>query len=458
MRAGTAIPTSAVTGQVWPALPHAAGQTLLSAQFQFQQSESWPAQLLAQRQLDQLRSLVAFCLQQVPHYQALVSAHLPELLRDPSLLDWEMFARWPILKKADLRERAAEMLPPALPQDHGGSVWLFTSGSTGVPVRCAVTLVAQFFRSALIVRNHLWHDLDFSLKYADIRPNATAGRGSGWGAPNAAYATGPSATLPINTGIDQQLDWLLVEAPGYLHSTASNLRALVLLSRDTGRIPQGLDAVISYAENLPADLRELVRSVWGTRLIDMYSCTETGVIALQCPHHDHYHVQAETVIVEVLRDDGLPCAPGEIGRVVLTDLVNFGMPLIRYELGDYAEAGSTCDCGRGLPVLTRIMGRYRNMAIDPAGRVFWPSLSSISFYDAAPLRQLQLVQHSPGTIEMRYVMERELAVTEQALIAAMLTREMRYPFDYSFTRVDAIAREPGQKYEEFVSLCLPETG
>jgi len=457
VRAGSAIPVSAVSGQVWPALPHAAAQTMLATQFQLQQSQWWPAERLAQRQLEQLRSLVTFSLQQVPHYRELIARQLPELTLDPGALTWETFARWPILKKSELRDRGAALLATAPPLDHGGTSWNFTSGSTGTPARCASTMVAQFFRSALIMRQQLWHEFDFSLKYADIRPDVSAGHGPAWGpAPNVAYATGPSATLPVTTGISEQLDWLLAEAPGYLHSTASNLLALVLHSRATGRIPQGLDAVISYAENLPDDLRALVRGVWGTRLIDLYSCTETGTVALQCPLHDHYHVQAELVIAEVLRDDGSPCAPGETGRLVLTDLANFGMPLIRYEIGDYAQAGAPCDCGRGLPVLQRVMGRYRNMAVDPDGRLFWPSFPSRIWYDLAPIRQAQLVQHTPQSIEMRYVMDRDLSAGEQAAITTAFARAMRYPFVYRFTRVAAIEREPGSKYEEFIRLCPPE--
>ena len=456
MRAGAAIPTSVVTGQVWPALPHSAAQTMLAAQFQLERSQWWPAELLAQRQLEQLRSLVAFALQQVPHYRKLIAALLPEVTRDPRALTWESFARWPILKKSDLRDHAAALVAPALPPDHGGMSWNFTSGSTGTPARCAVTMVAHFFRSALALRHQFWHDLDFSLKYAEIRPGVPAGRSPGWGAvPNVAYETGPGVTLPISTALEAQLDWLLAEAPGYLLSTASNLRALVLHSRETGRIPQGLDAVLSYAENLPADLRALVQEVWHTRLIDAYSCTETGIVALQCPRHAHYHAQAETVIVEVLHDDGRPCAAGEVGRLVLTDLTNFGMPLIRYEIGDYAEAGAPCDCGRGLPVLTRILGRRRNMATDPTGRVFWPVFPSRELHDLAPLGQLQLVQHAPAAIELRYVMARELSAQESTRISAAFAETLRYHFEFSFSRVATIERQPGQKYEEFISLCLP---
>ena len=76
--------------------------------------------------------------------------------------------------------------------------------------------------------------------------------------------------------------------------------------------------------------------------------------------------------MEVLDNHGRPCKEGETGRVVLTDLHNFTMPLIRYEIGDYAEVGPPCACGRGLPVLARILGRSRNMLTLPAGDRIWP--------------------------------------------------------------------------------------
>ncbi|HEY4373803.1 MAG TPA: AMP-binding protein [Burkholderiales bacterium] len=429
---------------------------MLAAQFQLERSQWWEPELLAQRQLEQLRSLVSFTLRQVPRYRELVAAQLPEVARDPQALTWETFARWPVLHKADLREHSATLLAKSLPSDHGGMSWNFTSGSTGAPVRCAHTLVANFIRSTATLRNQIWHDLDFSLKYAAIRPSTRAGSTPGWGAAtNCAFDTGPAVSYAITADIDGQLDWLLAEAPGYLQSTASNLRALVLRSRDTGRIPQGLDAVLSYADSLPGDLRKLIHEVWGTRLIDTYSCTETGSIALQCPVYDHYHVLSEAVIAEVLRDDGSPCAEGEIGRVVLTELCNFGMPLIRYEIGDYAEVGAPCDCGRGLPVLKRVMGRYRNMALDPDGRIFWPSFPPENWYHLAPLAQMQMVQHTPVSIEVRYVMERELGAAEEAQLAAAFGLTMRYPFEYRFSRVPSITHDPGQKFEEFICLCLP---
>src|SRR3546814_16158281 len=103
----------------------------------------------------------------------------------------------------------------------------------------------------------------------------------------------------------------------------------------------------------------------------MYSSQECGYFALQAPGHDHYLVQAEVVLLEVLRADGSPCEPGETGRVVVTPLTNYAMPLLRYEIGDFATVGAASPCGRGLPVLDRILGRVRNMLVPPDRQRHW---------------------------------------------------------------------------------------
>ena len=137
---------------------------------------------------------------------------------------------------------------------------------------------------------------------------------------------------------------------------------------------------------------------------------------------------------------------------MVTSLHNFAMPLIRYELGDYARAGGACACGRGLPVLERIVGRARNIAQDPTGRRFAPSFYAPLWLEVAPFRQIQLVQHTPAGIEVRYVLDRDLGPAEEAAMRERLRGSLGYPYEISFTRVDAISRNPGEKFEDFVSL------
>nr|MDQ6927853.1 phenylacetate--CoA ligase family protein [Actinomycetota bacterium] len=211
----------------------------------------------------------------------------------------------------------------------------------------------------------------------------------------------------------------------------------------------------SYGEALAPETRQECRNAWGCELVDMYSTQEIGYIALQCPQTERYHVQSEAVYVEVLDNDGRQCAPGEVGRVVVSVLHNFAMPLLRYELGDFAEVGGQCPCGRGLPVLTRVLGRERNMLVLPDGTTTWPTFPAQSWAHIEAIRQLQLVQLSPDEIEARTVGPRALNEAEQAKFTSIIQDRFAHQFRVSFDYRQQIDRTMGGKFEDFV--CLVET-
>ncbi len=441
---------SCVPGIEWPALPTAAGATMLAMQFQLERSQWWPAERIVAQQFRQLRTLVDHAVREVPHYRELFAQHK---LPTGAALTPDTLRQWPILQKAALVEGTARLRAAHTPKEHGGIVESATTGSTGHPVRLAFTEAAQFVTHALALRHFLWHEFDLAGKLCIINPHLEERALPDWGAlTGAAFQTGPAALLDIGTDVKSQLDWLIRERPAYLQTRPSNLRALAQLGRESGRVPPGIRAVTTQSEMLPEGLRNFVADTWRAKIVDTYSCGEFGTLALQCPEHEHYHVQSESAILEILHEDDTPCGPGDTGRVVVTSLHNFALPLIRYELGDYARVGGACACGRGLPVLERIAGRVRNLAQDPSGRRFWPSFFAPLWLEVAPFRQIQLVQHTPARIEVRYVLDRDLSPREQAAMRERLHGSLAYPYDIAFTRVDAIARRPGEKFEDFVSL------
>src|SRR3546814_616774 len=158
---------------------------------------------------------------------------------------------------------------------------------------------------------------------------------------------------------------------------------------------------MTVGETVSAKARGLVQRAWGVPLKDSYSCEEAGYLTMQCPDHEVYHVQSENVLLEVVDDDGRPCGPGETGRVLITSLHNFATPLIRYELGDYAEVGSPCACGRGLPVIKQVLGRKRNRLILSDGRSEFPYLGDHEEFRAitTKVREFQYIQRSVDAIE-----------------------------------------------------------
>ena len=212
-----------------------------------------------------------------------------------------------------------------------------------------------------------------------------------------------------------------------------------------------LKQICTISECVDAATRALCRRAWNVPVCDIYSAQEVGYIALQCPDGDHYHLQAESALVEILDDAGCPCAPGTIGRVVVTPLYNFAMPLLRYALGDHAEAGAPAGCGRGLPVVTRILGRTRNMLTLPDGGRLWPRLSELRYGEVLPVEQFQLVQKSRSLLELRLVAKRRGNAEEEARLRELVVARIGHPFEVDIRYAERIERGATGKYEDFRS-------
>jgi len=444
------LPHSTVPGIGWPAVPPPVGASMLAMQFQLQQSQWLPPEVLRERQLQQLAPVLRHAHETVPFYrQRFAAARF-----DPrSGFASAAFFRLPLLTRADIQSAGDALATKQLPPDHGKSLIFGSSGSTGEPIKVLGSEVTHFFGSALTLRDHLWHRRDLSGKLAAIRTMVESATMQGWGpATDAVYSTGPSAMLSISNDIGVQLAWLVEQNPDYLLSHPSNVLALARRCLETGTRIENLREVRTFGETLPPDLRNMCRRAWGVPVTDVYSAEEVSTIALQCPEHEHYHVQAENLLVEIIDAEGLPCAPGQVGRVVITTLHNFVMPLIRYANGDYAEVGEPCPCGRGLPVLKRIMGRQRNMLILPDGTQHWPSFPAEIWADIAPIRQIQLVQHSLRQIGVNLVIDQPLMPEQQQRFIRALQESLGYPFEIELRHVQQIERGANCKYEGFISL------
>lgn len=443
---------SSVRDVVWPALVKGDAADLLAMSFQLQQSQWWSAQDLQAHQLRQLAVVQRHARATVPWYQR----RLEEAgLAEDHPLTLEAWQRVPLLTSEDVRRNAAELVSRLVPPEHGETHRNKTSGSSGEPLEVLCTEVTGFFWESLLFRDELWHQRDFSARLVAIR----SGRYKKdplivhdlptWGVTlPLSEATGPMTLFYHGTPIARQAELLASRRPRYLLTYPSNARALCRYARAAPlRLPD-LAAIQTYGEPLTVDVRAACRATWGVPVQDVYSCEELGFIALQCPDHEHYHVQSESVLVEILDEQGCPCAPGEIGRVVLTSLHNFAMPLLRYAIGDYAEVGEPCPCGRGLPVLKRILGRSRNRVTLPDGRWTWPDIGAI--WAAIPdVEQVQLVQLGPDHVEVRFARQQPLSAAEEREVTGVIHQALGHPFRLTFAGLDAIPRQLNGKYETF---------
>jgi phenylacetate-CoA ligase len=356
-----AAPRSGVETVLWPALLPDLQAKLLAIEFQLEQSEWWTDAELRQHQFQQLGNLVAHAQATVPFYTGALAA---AGYRPGEPLMPEIWARLPILDRATLQRNRDALTSRALPPSHGPVAELRIDRGAG-PVHLRITEVAQLMRLAFFLREQIWHRRDLAGKRAAIQRDDAAvypegRREANWGWPmGVLYETGPQCILDSRTGLDAQVDWLRREDPAYLVANPADALALAREFRSRNLELPALKGVQTLGGELNAELRETCRDAWGVAVVHLYRAEEVGALALQCPEREHFHIQSEQAVVEVVDDQGNVCAPGQIGRVLATPLNNFAMPLLRYEVGEIAEVGASCACGRGLPVLTSITGRDR---------------------------------------------------------------------------------------------------
>ena len=415
--------------------------------FQLQQSEWWSQERLLAHQLEQIRILGEHATATAPFYADRLEA-ITGL--QPGKLTLEAFRRIPVLTRADIQAAGDQIFSRNPPPGHGKLRDIHTSGSTGQPVHVKTTVLAGTVNQAVGLRYHLWHRRDFAGKNITIKNMVSSEKVKkdiNW---VMGYPSGPSMVFNIATPHNELFDSVIKEDPDYLCCFPSTLWELIQRSRELGIKPGRLREVRTICEVLSDELRNLCRDQWDVPVSDNYSSEEFGILSVQCPDHPWGHIQ-EKVLLEVLDDEDQPCAAGKMGRVVATALHNFATPLIRYELGDYAELGPACPCGRGLPVLKRIVGRKRNLLVLPTGEKLFPLFDVEPVIFSMPVRQYQMIQKTLETIEMRLVADRPLKAKEEQQLREYYCRNFRYPFQFEFVYVDEISRSAGGKFEDFRS-------
>jgi phenylacetate-CoA ligase len=360
----------------------------------------------------------------------------------------------PVLTKDDVRDYASRHRQQILSDP--SVVRNTTSGSTGVAMEVFADEATMQFRRACTLRSDEWTGWRFGERRALV-----------WGNPE--YLSRGWRGRLRNTLLNREiyLDTLKMDpaAMQAFVSTIENKRPTLLLghahslyllacyvSQNGGSSyrPRG---IISTAMVLTDRERRRIESVFDSRVTNRYGCEEVGLIACECDHHSGLHVNADGVYVEVLRADGTPASPGESGAVVVTDLLNTAMPLIRYQIGDMASlSDQSCPCGRGLPLLERIEGRVADYVTTATGEF----ISGISLTEnfamlVSGIKQLQIVQEAVGDFVFRIVRDDDFNDHSLQQIAELVAERFGNRATYAIEYVDSIPQEPSGKYRFCIS-------
>jgi phenylacetate-CoA ligase len=315
-----------------------------------------------------------------------------------------------------------------------------SSGSTGTPVRferCTRLYIPLYLAIGYLCSR--WHSIDqqkplgvLGSKNKD-KEHAPLGVPYRW--------LGPVATGFERCTKDRDVaalyDYCARRKPAYVQSGPTMLNALARHALETGRNDLRPEKALSLGSAVTDETREHVLKGLGAKIIDRYSCEETGYIALQCPKHNHFHVISPATLVEIVDDDGEPCPPGKPGRVLLTNPQSYAMPLIRYEIGDMAEWGEPCDCGITLPVISKIWGRTRHLITTPDGRRTYLRIYARDLQEIAGLIEYRFVLHQNAVIAA-HLRCSEPSASIASAVTEKIQRALSYPYPVRVLFVEKI--------------------
>jgi phenylacetate-CoA ligase len=409
------------------------------------ESQWWPADELKASQEEKLRALIAHAYQHVPYYRRIFDQRG---LRPEDIQQLSDLRKLPFLTKEALRDNFDEMV--ARNVDAGKLTLQHTSGSTGRPVKVYWDRDCMEMERAVVWRHKHW---------GGWRPESSRVSASGLRVVPLERQNGPpwryswsekrlflSGYHLTPENLQGYVDELKRRRLEFLEGYPTNLHILASFLEQKGDyIP--FKAVFTSSETLYEHQRELIEERFQCKVFDFYGLTERAASAQECAEHDGYHVNVENTVLEIVNAKGGEAGPGESGEIVGTCLSNYAMPIIRYCTGDLAVAGTgrRCPCGRGLPLLQRIGGRFNDIITTPDGR-WLSSLILIAPFKYIPaIREYRIVQEALDRVTVQIVKQGGYSAQDTQKLVGKLQSIIGAGVTISVEFVDDIPRTTGGK-------------
>lgn len=413
-------------------------------------SSQWDSpEVLRDRQWAKLKRIVAYANDNCTYYRR----RFAEMGFNGTFESWDDFRRLPQLSKQDVRENVDGLISRQFAR--GDLVEARTGGSTGTSLTIFADRSCQEMRNAAAMRSDRWAGWDIGMKVAAI-----------WGNPPVADTLKKKLRnllldrfIYLDTmNIDDASVRVFVERwrrerPQVIFGHSHSLFILASLLQQMGVSDVRPRGIISTSMQLLEPERQVIERVFRCRATNRYGCEEVSLISCQCERHEGLHLNVDHVLVEFLREDGTQAEPGEEADIVVTELINRGMPLIRYRVGDMGILGDhACSCGRGLPVMSRVTGRRADFLKRRDGSlVAGVSLVERTLTAIPGIQQMQLVQDRIDTVEARVVKDERFDDAAARALADELQSVFGPGMSIRIILVDALDQTRSGKYR--FSIC-----
>lgn len=423
--------------------------TLPNLEF-LQRTQWYTSEQIKQLQNDRLKKLIVHAYNNVPYYNKLFK----ELKLTPYDIETtDDLMKLPILTKSDIKNNFESLIAQNIPKSK--LLIKTTGGSTGNPLKFVRDKESMGHIRAAQYRFFEWAGLDFfgdkwvsltSSLYDDelykkikvklylklLRQKRLATFGV------------TDQDLCEYTKVIQKFN------PKTLYGYASSLFAMAnfLYKNDIHDIK--VKSIISDSETLYPHYRQRIEKQFNCKVFDHYGSKEADY-AQECEEHNGYHIAAENLYLEIIKD-GMRVLEGELGKIVVTDFTNYGMPLIRYENGDLGIPSSkNCRCGRGLPLIESIVGRMNDILISSNGKII-PSTYIPDVFQkfGDDVKQYQVIQSQAGELLIKIVKEKSYQdITSEHIIKSLENHFVKDSIKFEF--VDTISLPESGKHRFVIS-------
>jgi phenylacetate-CoA ligase len=362
--------------------------------FRLRKSQWKPNRLLKKNQEKKLRKLIDYSYHHVRYYHRLFKTLN---IKPYDIKKVDDLNKIPILTKGQIKKNFQDFLPNLF--NFKNSFCLQTSGSTGLPLKIYIDKNTHNRIGARQLRSYF----ACGYKITDILYNFSAPHhfisSKEW---YNFFHLFRKKNFSVFDSINHHILQLKKSPPDIIKSYPSVLYLLAnqIENLDIKEINPRL--IFTSSELLTKKLREKINYVFNSEIFDQYGSVEFGTFAWECLEHTGYHIDIEDIILEFLKDKE-SITPGEEGEIVVTDLNNLCMPLIRYSLGDIsAPVAEKCSCGRELPLMRLIDGRKDDFILLPNGiRISPRNIGSLEYIEG--IDQFQIIQNKIDEIEIQII-------------------------------------------------------
>ncbi len=360
---------------------------------------------LSRVEIDHLRNTllqqqILSAYQQVPFYRQLFDRHKVAPHEIKTVAD---LARLPIITKEDIRQNQSGITNRQYNKTR--CYRSHTSGSTGEPTWTYYDR-RYWYRKKYFskIRARMVCGLRWGQRVAILESEATRKLRIKNAKLSKLFFILPVRYMSIFEPPDHLLRQLVDFNPQNIYGPPSCLFLLAKQAMQTGKRVPALERVFTSSEYLTRVAARYIEQSLGVKIYDVYGSTETKELAWQCPQAGGYHVNEDEAVIEIVDDEGRLLPPGNPGHIVVTDLRNRAMPLIRYRNYDQGLLQKdACPCNIPFVLMKPLNGRASEYIRLPDGRHLSPFLFTTSIEKTEGLLQYQIIQERFNALRVKSV-------------------------------------------------------